>query len=309
MLTDAPAKVIVDKWSIDQAIDWEDKKIKEIYDTLGAIVGRPGATRHPHRAPSSCCRCSCSVVGSDRLPVLPGGLAVVHRQARRLSPSASSASATTTTSLKDDAFHAGRPQQPRLHGGARWASRSLTGLGMALVLNSVIARAQLLPRALPAALDHLHRASSRSPGAGCSTPSRARVLQQRAARRGSPAAAVAFMATPEGAMMAVIVANWWRGFPFFGVSYLAGMARHPAGALRGGLGGRGRRGAALLAHHAARAQARRSSSRPCCRFIMTINDFNIIYVMTRGGPGSATQVFATYSYQVALPTSSAGAAA
>jgi multiple sugar transport system substrate-binding protein len=36
VLTDAPAKVIVDKWSIDQAIDWEDKKIKEVYDTLRA---------------------------------------------------------------------------------------------------------------------------------------------------------------------------------------------------------------------------------------------------------------------------------
>ena len=36
VLTDAPAKVIVDKWSIDQALEWEDKKIKEIYDTLGA---------------------------------------------------------------------------------------------------------------------------------------------------------------------------------------------------------------------------------------------------------------------------------
>ncbi|MGH7266533.1 MAG: ABC transporter substrate-binding protein [Candidatus Rokuibacteriota bacterium] len=35
VLTDAPAKVIVDRWSVDQAIDWEDKKIKEIYDTLG----------------------------------------------------------------------------------------------------------------------------------------------------------------------------------------------------------------------------------------------------------------------------------
>jgi ABC-type glycerol-3-phosphate transport system substrate-binding protein len=36
VLTDAPAKVIVDKWSVDQAIEWEDKKIKEIYATLGA---------------------------------------------------------------------------------------------------------------------------------------------------------------------------------------------------------------------------------------------------------------------------------
>lgn len=34
VLTDAPAKVIVDKWSVDQAIAWGDKKIKEIYDTL-----------------------------------------------------------------------------------------------------------------------------------------------------------------------------------------------------------------------------------------------------------------------------------
>jgi len=35
-------------------------------------------------------------------------------------------------------------------------------------------------------------------------------------------------------------------------------------------------------------------------FILTINDFNIVYVMTRGGPGTATQVFATYSYEVAF---------
>jgi len=34
VLTDAPAKVIVDKWGVDQAIDWEDKKIKDIYETL-----------------------------------------------------------------------------------------------------------------------------------------------------------------------------------------------------------------------------------------------------------------------------------
>ncbi|HZS33351.1 MAG TPA: sugar ABC transporter permease, partial [Methylomirabilota bacterium] len=35
-------------------------------------------------------------------------------------------------------------------------------------------------------------------------------------------------------------------------------------------------------------------------FIWTINDFNIVYVMTRGGPGTATHVFATYSYDVAF---------
>ena len=35
VLTDAPAKVIIDKWPIDRAIDFADKKIKEIYDTIG----------------------------------------------------------------------------------------------------------------------------------------------------------------------------------------------------------------------------------------------------------------------------------
>ena len=67
-----------------------------------------------------------------------------------------------------------------------------------------------------------------------------------------------------GAMMAVIVANWWRGFPFFGVSFLAGMAGIPRETLRGGLGGRGRRVAALLAHHPARAQARDHRHDACC---------------------------------------------
>jgi len=36
VLTDTPAKVIIDKWSVDQAVEWGDKKIKEIYDTLRA---------------------------------------------------------------------------------------------------------------------------------------------------------------------------------------------------------------------------------------------------------------------------------
>jgi multiple sugar transport system permease protein len=110
---------------------------------------------------------------------------------------------------------------------------------------------------------------------------------------------IAFMATPEGAMLAVIVANWWRGFPFFGVCYLAGMQSIP-----------------LELYDAASVDGASPWHRfwhvtlPGLKhimiitillsFIWTINDFNIIYVMTRGGPGTATQVFATYSYEVAF---------
>ena len=110
---------------------------------------------------------------------------------------------------------------------------------------------------------------------------------------------LAFMATPDGAMMAVIVANWWRGFPFFGVCYLAAMQSIPvqlyevasvdgAGTLR------------RFWHITLPGLKHIMIVTILLSFIWTINDFNIVYVMTRGGPGTATQVFATYSYEVAF---------
>jgi multiple sugar transport system permease protein len=110
---------------------------------------------------------------------------------------------------------------------------------------------------------------------------------------------VAFMATPEGAMLAVVIANWWRGFPFFGVSYLAGMQSIPlelydAAAVDGA--GPWQR----FWHVTLPGLKHIIIVTVLLSFIWTINDFNIIYVMTRGGPGTATQVFATYSYDVAF---------
>jgi len=110
---------------------------------------------------------------------------------------------------------------------------------------------------------------------------------------------VAFMATPAGAMAAVIVANWWRAFPFFGVSFLAGMVSIPrelyeAASVDGA--GSGRR----FWHITLPGLKHVIIVTTLLSFILTINDFNIVYVMTRGGPGTATQVFATYSYQVAF---------
>jgi multiple sugar transport system permease protein len=110
---------------------------------------------------------------------------------------------------------------------------------------------------------------------------------------------IAFMATPAGAMAAVVIANWWRGFPFFGVSYLAAMQAIPrehydAASVDGAGAWRRFRHVTLPAlRHVIVVTFVLS-------FILTINDFNIIYVMTRGGPGTATQVLATYSYEVAF---------
>jgi multiple sugar transport system permease protein len=110
---------------------------------------------------------------------------------------------------------------------------------------------------------------------------------------------IAFMATPAGAMAAVIVANWWRGFPFFGVSYLAGMQAIPrelyeAAAVDGA--GNWRR----FWHVTVPGLKHIIIVTTLLSLIWTINDFNIVYVMTRGGPGTATQIFATYSYDVAF---------
>jgi len=110
---------------------------------------------------------------------------------------------------------------------------------------------------------------------------------------------IAFMATPAGAMAAVVVANWWRGFPFFGVSLLAGMHSIPrelyeAASVDGAVAWR------RFWHITLPGLKHVLIVTTLLSFILTINDFNIIYVMTRGGPGSATQVFATYSYQVAF---------
>jgi multiple sugar transport system permease protein len=110
---------------------------------------------------------------------------------------------------------------------------------------------------------------------------------------------IAFMATPAGAMTAVIVANWWRGFPFFGVSYLAAMQSISAELYEAASVD----GAGMWRqwwHVTLPALKHVIIVTVLLSFIWTINDFNIVYVMTRGGPGTATQIFATYSYDVAF---------
>src|SRR4029434_8600468 len=102
-----------------------------------------------------------------------------------------------------------------------------------------------------------------------------------------------------GAMAAVVIANWWRVFPFVGVSYLAGMQSIP-GELYEAASVDGASAWRRFWHITLPGLQPVMLVTILLTFIFTINDFNIIYVMTRGGPGTATQVFATYSYEVAF---------
>jgi multiple sugar transport system permease protein len=110
-----------------------------------------------------------------------------------------------------------------------------------------------------------------------------------------------WLGDPDLAMISIIVVNVWRGVPFFAISLLAGLQTispelNEAAAIDG--------------------------ARPWQRFwyvtwplllpvtmvvvlfsvIQTFADFQIVYVMTGGGPANATHLFATYAYQIGIGT-------
>ena len=104
-----------------------------------------------------------------------------------------------------------------------------------------------------------------------------------------------WLGVPLNAMFAVILVNIWRGTPFFGISLL--------GALQG---------ISQDLYEAAEIDGANLVQRfvhvtlPGIRdvallvtmvsTIWTLNDFQIIWVLTRGGPANTTQVFATLTY-------------
>jgi len=107
------------------------------------------------------------------------------------------------------------------------------------------------------------------------------------------------------AMAAVIVVNIWRGLPFFAITILAGLLAIPK-----------------ELYEAAEADG----AGPVKRFwyitlpllkpvlgivilfstIFTFSEFNIVYVLTHGGPINSTHLFATLARQVGLETGRIG---
>ena len=116
---------------------------------------------------------------------------------------------------------------------------------------------------------------------------------------------VAWLGQSSTALGAVIATNIWRGFPFFGVSLLAGMQAIPADNYE-----------AAEVDGASPWQKFWYVTLPGVRTVLTIvtmlstiwtfNDFTIVYIMTGGGPGFATQIFATYTYNLGFQGSRLG---
>ena len=101
------------------------------------------------------------------------------------------------------------------------------------------------------------------------------------------------------AMAAVITVNIWRGLPFFAITVLAGLMSIPR-----------------EFYEAAEVDGASSRQRfwhvtlPLLKpvlavvilfsTIFTFSDFNIVQVLTRGGPVNSTHLFATLAYQIGL---------
>ncbi len=110
---------------------------------------------------------------------------------------------------------------------------------------------------------------------------------------------VGWLSEPGTAMASVIAVNVWRGFPFFGISFLAGLKSVPAelyeAAAVDGAGALGR-----FRHVTLPGLKNIIIIVMLLSTIWTFNDFQIVYILTRGGPGGATQVLPVFTYEMAF---------
>ncbi|MGH7266312.1 MAG: carbohydrate ABC transporter permease [Candidatus Rokuibacteriota bacterium] len=116
---------------------------------------------------------------------------------------------------------------------------------------------------------------------------------------------VTWLGSPVLAMSAVIVVNIWRGLPFFAVTVLAGLTGIPTQYYE-----------AAEVDGAGRWGRFRHVTYPMLKPILavvilfstifTFADFNIVYVLTRGGPQESTHLFATLSHALAFESMQLG---
>jgi ABC-type sugar transport system permease subunit len=110
---------------------------------------------------------------------------------------------------------------------------------------------------------------------------------------------VGWLSEPGIAMTSVVAVNIWRGFPFFGISFLAGLKSIPAelyeAASVDGAGPFGR-----FRHVTLPGLKNILIIVTLLSTIWTFNDFQIVYILTKGGPGGSTQVLPVLTYEIAF---------
>jgi multiple sugar transport system permease protein len=111
---------------------------------------------------------------------------------------------------------------------------------------------------------------------------------------------IEFLGEPWHARLATIAANIWRGVPFVAICLLAGLqtispSYYEAASLDGASSWQ------QLRHVTLPLLAPISAVVMTFSVLFTFTDFQLIYVLTRGGPLNATHLMATLSFQRAIP--------
>jgi multiple sugar transport system permease protein len=107
------------------------------------------------------------------------------------------------------------------------------------------------------------------------------------------------------AMTAVIAVNVWRGLPFFAITILAGLVSIPK-ELDEASEADGAGSIARFWHITLPLLKPVLAVVVLFSTIFTFSDFNIVYVLTQGGPINSTHLFATLSRQVGLESGQIG---
>ena len=110
---------------------------------------------------------------------------------------------------------------------------------------------------------------------------------------------VGWLSEPGTAMASVIAVNVWRGFPFFGISFLAGMKAIP-GELYEAAAVDGASPLQRFLHVTLPGIKNITIIVMLLSTIWTFNDFGIVYILTKGGPGGSTMVMPVLSYETAF---------
>ena len=114
-----------------------------------------------------------------------------------------------------------------------------------------------------------------------------------------------FLGASNLAIASVCLANIWRGIPFFGITILAGLQAvpqelHEAAAIDGANVWHRFRHVTIPAIKGVVLIASLLS------IIWTFADFQLIYILTKGGPANQTHIFGTYAYQIGLNATEIG---
>jgi multiple sugar transport system permease protein len=108
-----------------------------------------------------------------------------------------------------------------------------------------------------------------------------------------------WLGNPVLAMVSIIFINTWRGLPFYGITLLAGLQTvppelHEAATIDGAGGWQRFRYVTLPLLQPIIMIVTLFS------VIFTFADFQLVYVLTHGGPQNATNLFATYAFDIAM---------